>query len=243
MVLFHNIIPLYCNMSPKIITIEGNIGSGKSTLLAHLKQHFQHDSSVVFLKEPVDEWESIRDTNGVTMLQKFYQDQSKYAFPFQMMAYISRLAILKDVCEKKPDAIIITERSLYTDKYVFAKMLYESGLIEDVNYQIYQRWFDTFAAEFPIYGTIYVKTDPTICDVRIHTRSRAGENNIPLDYLVNCSKYHDQMIKLMDNAKPTLLLDGNVDIYHSPDILETWLYRIELYIRIETSIINDTDLP
>lgn len=225
---------------PRIITIEGNIGSGKSTLLANLKEHFQHDPNIVFLKEPVDDWESIRDADGVTMLQKFYQDQSKYAFSFQMMAYISRLAILKDVCEKHPDATIITERSLYTDKYVFAKMLYESGLIEDVNYQIYQRWFDTFASEFPIYGTIYVKTDPTICDVRIHTRSRVGESNIPLSYLENCSKYHDEMIKLMGNEKPTLLLDGNLDIYDTPSILESWLYRIELYIRIETTM-NDED--
>ena len=40
------------------------------------------------------------------------------------------------------DTIIITERSLHTDRMVFAKMLYESGLIEDVNYQIYLKWFD-----------------------------------------------------------------------------------------------------
>ena len=38
---------------------------------------------------------------------------------------------------KLEEYIIITERSLYTDKHVFAKMLHDQGKIEDVCYQIY----------------------------------------------------------------------------------------------------------
>ena len=83
----------------KIISIEGNIGSGKSTLVSLLKDTFENTKSnpydVIFLQEPVDEWENIKDSAGNTMLEKFYQDQEKYSFPFQMMAYISRLALLK----------------------------------------------------------------------------------------------------------------------------------------------------
>ena len=61
----------------KIISIEGNIGSGKSTLLSNLRQHYENNSNVVFLKEPVDEWEKIKDENGETILKKFYADQEK----------------------------------------------------------------------------------------------------------------------------------------------------------------------
>ena len=78
-------------MSHIIVSIEGNIGSGKSTLLANLRKHYTNDSNVVFLKEPVDEWEKIKDENGTTILEKFYGNQEKYSFPFQMMAYVSRL--------------------------------------------------------------------------------------------------------------------------------------------------------
>jgi len=79
-----------------IISIEGNIGSGKSTLLEELIKIYKVTPSkkIVFLKEPVDEWEKIKDENGLTMLTKFYSDQEKYSFPFQMMAYISRLELL-----------------------------------------------------------------------------------------------------------------------------------------------------
>ena len=75
----------------KLVSIEGNIGSGKSTLLAYLKQKYGDNDTIIFLKEPVDEWEQIKDCNGNTILKKFYADQQKYAFPFQMMAYISRI--------------------------------------------------------------------------------------------------------------------------------------------------------
>jgi deoxyadenosine/deoxycytidine kinase len=97
----------------RIISIEGNIGSGKSTLLNHLKEALKDRDDVIFLKEPVDEWESIKDKEGKTMLQKFYADQARYSFAFQMMAYISRLALLKAAVQEHPNATFITERSIY----------------------------------------------------------------------------------------------------------------------------------
>ena len=220
------------NKEVKIITIEGNIGSGKSTLLENLKQYFSNNEQVIFMKEPVDEWEEIKDSNGNTMLQKFYENQEKYSFPFQMMAYISRLKLLKDTIEQNPNAIIISERSLYTDKYVFAKMLYESSKIEDVNYQIYCKWFDTFVKDYPITGIIYVKTDPKICHDRIAKRSRLGESSIPLDYLVSCDTYHDDMLDIEKQimSKNQLVLDGNVDIFYSKDTLNEWIKSIKEFI-------------
>ena len=89
----------------KIISIEGNIGSGKSTLLENLKQEFKHNKNIIFLREPVDEWESIRDSKGTSMIEKFYADQDKYSFSFQMMAYISRLALLKKAVENNDNYI------------------------------------------------------------------------------------------------------------------------------------------
>ena len=151
------------NNAYTIVSIEGNIGSGKSTLLAKLRETYANDANIVFLKEPVDEWEKITDENGVTILEKFYADQEKYSFAFQMMAYVSRLKVLRDALKNISDSqqaqkrtILITERSLYTDKLVFAKMLYDSGKIEHVNYQIYLNWFDTFSGEFPVHKVIYV---------------------------------------------------------------------------------------
>ena len=219
-----------------VITIEGNIGSGKTTLLTHLKEHFNDNPTVIFLREPVDEWESIKDAKGTSMLQKFYADQERYSFPFQMMAYISRLALLKEAMKKHPGAIIITERRLYTDKFVFAKMLHDMKKIEDVNYQIYTKWFDAFAQECPIHRCVYVKTNPEICHGRIMKRSRTGEDSIPLDYLTSCDEYHESMIAnllpmFQKGVQDVIVLDGNVDIYSCPEEMDNWIDQISKLIQ------------
>ena len=56
----------------KIISIDGNIGSGKSTLLNILKTQLAENENVIFLREPVDIWESIVDENGTNIIEKFY---------------------------------------------------------------------------------------------------------------------------------------------------------------------------
>ena len=222
-----------------IVSIEGNIGSGKSTLLANLRETYKNDANIVFLKEPVDEWEKIKDENGITILEKFYSDQIKYSFPFQMMAYVSRLKVLRDELKKiqfseDKKTIIITERSLHTDKMVFAKMLYDSGKIEYINYQIYLSWFNTFSEEFPVHKIVYVKTCPEKCYSRVHKRSRDGEENIPLDYLINCSKYHNDMLDMSSSecvCNNQLVLDGNIDIYENKKQLEIWSSDIDKFIK------------
>jgi deoxyadenosine/deoxycytidine kinase len=205
-----------------------------------LRQHYENNSNVVFLKEPVDEWEKIKDENGETILKKFYADQEKYSFPFQMMAYVSRLKVLRDTLKtiktdtEDKNIIIITERSLYTDKMVFAKMLYDSKKIEHVNYQIYLNWFDTFSDEFPVNKVVYVKTSPDKCYQRIVKRSRTGEENIPLEYLTSCSNYHDNMLDKENHecvCLDQLILDGNVDIYENKNQVNEWINEIDKFTR------------
>lgn len=243
----------------KIVSIEGNIGSGKSTLLENLRKYYGDNTRVIFLREPVDDWEKIKDVDGNTMLKKFYADQEKYSFAFQMMAYISRLKILRDTVNKivsernqllnqkfnnlhvnyyeqenyfkLPEYVIITERSLYTDKYVFAKMLHNQGKIEDVCYQIYLTWFDEFAKDFPIHYSIYVNTDPEKCYERIHKRAREGEELIPLVYLKDCHNYHEEFLDENKGVKTRkLVLNGNIDIYENKKIVEKWLVKINSFI-------------
>ena len=223
------------NQQVKIISIDGNIGSGKSTLMEQLRKYFSNNPNIVFLKEPVDEWETITDENGTTILEKFYKNSSKYGFSFQIMAYISRLDVMRKAIKLNPNAVFISERSLFTDKFVFAKMLFDSGNIELINYKIYLKWFDTFADDFPVSKIIYVNTEPEICHQRIVKRSRTGESNIPLDYLQNCHKYHTNMLDTTSSdcvCKDQLILNGNIDIYENKEQLELWIEQINTFIHI-----------
>jgi len=195
-----------------ILSIEGNIGSGKSTIIDYLKNHQMNDD-IIFLPEPVDEWNKIKDENNTTILAKFYEDQKKYSFAFQMMAYISRLDMLRKAIKENPGKIIITERSLYTDKYVFAQMLFDDKKMESIEYQIYNQWFHSFSDLAPLHKVIYLRTDPTISFKRIIKRKRDGEQMIPFEYIQNCHKYHEKMYGIIDCDKT--IIDCTYDFHEN----------------------------
>ena len=223
-----------------IISVQGNIGSGKSTLVANLKKMIGGNQRICYLQEPVDEWKDIRDSDGKSILELFYTNQEGYAFQFQMMAYISRLALLKRALEENYD-VIVTERSLATDKNVFCKMLYDSKKIKDVEYQIYNKWFDEFQKDFPEENIIYIQTEPEVAHERVAIRNREGES-IPLEYLVECNNYHESWINSFSKQN-VLTLNGNHDINSNPDVLVSWHIKIKQFIARKMYCINtETDL-
>ena len=123
---------------PTIVAIEGNIGTGKSTLLHYLKDHID-SSRIIFLQEPLDEWDKVKNKENETILKKFYDDPKKYSFPFQIMILKTMKELLQRTIENNPQCeIILCERSILSSRYVFTKMLYENGLMNDIEYQIYK---------------------------------------------------------------------------------------------------------
>jgi deoxyadenosine/deoxycytidine kinase len=186
-----------------IFSIEGNIGSGKSTLLEKIKRA---SPEILFVPEPVDEWNTFVDSStGETILEKYYKDQGRWAFTFQMMAFITRVSQLKKFLNR--DSIVVMERSVFTDREIFAKMLRDSGKIHVIEYAIYLKWFDELVGGLQIDGVVYVNTTPEVCEQRIAKRSRKGESNISFDYLEECGRYHDEWLK---DHPCKLVLNGDV---------------------------------
>ena len=211
---------------PIIISIDGNIGSGKSCFMNYFKKNFEkycklksYDGQICFLEEPVNIWESIVDPNdGQNVIEKFYNNNEKYGFAFQMMAYISRVSILRNTLSKNYD-IIFTERSIFTDRNVFAEMLYKDNKINNIEYQIYNKWFDEFSDCLKKMKIIYIRTTPEISEKRVKKRARLGES-IPLSYLQNCHYYHDIWLNSPDLVEKgnILVIDGNKEINTSINI-------------------------
>jgi deoxyadenosine/deoxycytidine kinase len=196
-------------MGFRVISIDGNIGSGKTTLLNQLKTRFADHPHVLFLDEPVSEWETIQDpADNTNILQKFYNNPAKYSFHFQIIAFITRHSIFTK--KQKENCVIISERSLWTDHEVFTKMLLADGQMEPIAYQIYLRMFHEFTQHYTVHSCIYVNTKPEKCSERVHSRERLGEDKISMDYLTNCHTYHEQFI----NGLPCFVteIDGNVEL-------------------------------
>ena len=183
-----------------IVTIEGTIGAGKSTLKTRIEQNLfaaralgdePDHVQIIFVDEPVAIWDTFVDGDGVSILKRFYESPSRWAFSFQMMAYISRLAALKKAREDHPHALIVAERSLDADRHVFAKMLRDSGDISTIEFSIYTHWFDHFAAEFKPDLLLYLRTPVEEAQRRVKVRARDGEAPIDVGYLQRLEEYTD----------------------------------------------------
>ena len=210
---------IFKTMAPIIISIEGNIGSGKTTILNRLKAEFmdkQITKKILFLREPVDIWENVKDKNNETILSKFYKNPAKHAFSFQVMAFSTRLTILREAIRNNPEVeIILCERSLDADKEIFAKMLYDDGVISDVDYQIYNMFYSEITNQpetTQLAGVIYINAEPEVSFERTKIRARNGESTITLGYLAECHEYHEKWIgdkKRKDLNYPVLNINAN----------------------------------
>ena len=161
----------------------------------------------------------------IHILEKYYINQTRYAFSFQMMAFITRIQQIKKVTGYNNDIIIVCERSVFTDKEVFIKMLYNDKKIEEIEYSIYSKYFDEFIENITISGIIYIKTDPEICKLRIKKRNRKGEE-ISLSYLKKCHNYHQNW--LQNTQTPVLTLNGNITFLNS--FPNNWKILIEKFL-------------
>jgi deoxycitidine kinase/deoxyguanosine kinase len=223
----------------RIVSIEGNIGSGKSTILKHLIAKMStigDEYKIVFVDEPVSVWENIKDSQGRNMIEKFYENPQQYAFAFQIMAFTTRLIYLKNAIDSSLNAfpnktiIIITERSLHTDCFVFAELLKKQNNIEDVCFQIYKQMFDEFSSNYLVDKLIYLQTTPEICKDRVKMRLRPGEECISLNYLTQCHEEHEIYIYEKMKSSHKLIIDGKLDIRENPQLLDERLELIKDHI-------------
>jgi deoxycitidine kinase/deoxyguanosine kinase len=212
-------------VTPIIITLDGNIGAGKSTLLAAIRDALP---TVTVIPEPVGEWLTMTNQHGESLLELFYRDTPRWAYTFQNCAILTRLLdtqkILKEwkpVVGKVP--IIITERSVLTDRYVFADMLHSQGKMDDLEWNLYLKWFHAFAEDLPVKGIIHLTTSVRTSKDRIRIRDRVGEGAIPEEYLTALDDQHAKWIRDSDLPALTVSTEPGVLIADVVKQVEAWI--------------------
>jgi deoxyadenosine/deoxycytidine kinase len=216
-------------MNPIIISLDGNIGAGKSTLLGEIRKRL-HDVHLV--DEPVGQWTALKNAEGKSLLELFYEDKKRWAYTFQNCAILTRLKNIKEAVEEldangKGRQVILTERSVLTDKYVFAQMLRDSGDIDDLEWELYDSWFSIFSKQHQVNGIIYLSTSSTTSKDRIHIRNRQGEDRIQLDYLDALDRQHKQWIESTDIPVLTLSTEPGASLENNLQNIRDFIQQLK----------------
>jgi deoxyadenosine/deoxycytidine kinase len=219
--------------SKKTLMLEGNIGSGKSTFLNTIQNHLP-DITVVL--EPTAQWQKLE---GGNLLDLFYRDTPRWAYTFQSFAFISRIKSQKDAFKAAPATQpLILERSIYCDRYCFAKNCFESGTMTALEWNLYTEWFSWLAEDTSIRpdGFIYLKATPQTCYQRLLKRNRSEEAGVSLHYLETLHNKHEDWLthkkevsKAIANV-PVLTLDCNQEFETNEKVQEIFVEKIKEFI-------------
>ena len=183
-----------------MILFEGNIAAGKSTVGRRLAE----SKLFGFVEEPVGAWQGEFEEN---LLDLFYSDINRWAFTFQLAAFTTRAKTWSEVLAMTDHRNVVLERSIYCDRYVFAKNCHQSGLMSTTEWQLYCKLWDWLEENWCATPDriVYLRTPAEVCQERIEKRGREEEATIPLEYLKDLEVLHDEW--LLGNPK-AVVLDG-----------------------------------
>lgn len=232
MIIFSNRFNLFKNMmessqssdiGKKWFIIEGNIGTGKSTFLKKLNEDLNCD----IIYEPLEQWIDTKDQNGKNILDHFYKDTNRWCFTFQVNALITRSISINKPQESKYRFV---ERSVFTDKHVFAENSYKSGNMNQIEMDLYNKYFDWIQEHFETKpdGIIYLRADPETSYERIKKRLRDEESIIPLDYIKQIHEKHENWLQ---NENNVLILDANLEFENNKKNFNDMIEKIKRFVQ------------
>ncbi|XP_036382652.1 deoxyguanosine kinase, mitochondrial [Megalops cyprinoides] len=230
----------------KRVSIEGNIAVGKSTF-ARLLQSSSQDWEVV--QEPVSKWQNVEGSSsqtGSNLLQMMYQDPQRWSYTFQTFSCMSRM---RTQLQPPPARLLaaegtpvqVFERSVYSDRYIFALNMFELGCISPTEWAVYQDWHsflvEQFARRMHLEGIIYLRAPPKTCMERLGRRGREEESGVELDYLEKLHIQHEKW--LVDKSTelhfehlkkvPVLTLDASVEFETDKKVQENLITQVRTF--------------
>ena len=123
------------------------------------------------------------------LLDKFYYDKKRYAFPLQVFFLNKRFEMCKKSLEYGSS---VMDRSIIEDT-IFAKMLRDSGDMDPYEYQIYRELFNNMMEHVVQPDLmVYLKVQPEEAVRRIRKRGREYEVKNDTDYWYTLSQNYNE---------------------------------------------------
>lgn len=171
------------------ISVDGNIGSGKSECLRALAAALP---DVPCFPEPVEEWGPL--------LELYYASPAEWALAFQLKVLLGFRA------PAQCDAACLVERSPLTSRHVFGQLLYNDGLLNQQEWEVFKEYSDVLGWKPDV--IFFIDTPADVCLERVAARDRPGERPIAFDYLRRLDFQMQNMLRFAD--VPVVRFDGRL---------------------------------
>jgi deoxyguanosine kinase len=172
------------------IAIEGNIGAGKTTLASKIAEDF---NAKLILERFADN----------PFLPKFYEDQSRYAFPLEMSFLADRYQQLSDDLAQ----FDLFKDFIVADYHIFKSLIFAKVTLAEDEYRLYKTMFDIIYKEMPkpdLYVYLYQNTETLLANIKL--RGRSYEQEIPAEYLERINHGYLDYIKTQTDLN-VLIID------------------------------------
>lgn len=176
----------------KYVAVAGNIGAGKSSLTRIVSDYFK--------------WEAFFErVDDNPYLSDFYEDMHRWSFNLQVFFLSSRFNHQQKI-EKAPHSVV-QDRSIYEDAEIFARNLYEMGLMSGRDFENYQDLFRIMTSYLTAPSLlVYLRASvPTLVN-HIQSRGREFESTIRIEYLQRLNRHYEDWIERYDLG-PKMIID------------------------------------
>lgn len=192
------------------IAIEGNIGAGKTTLANKIANDF---NGKLVLERFADN----------PFLPKFYEDQSRYAFPLEMSFLADRYQQFSDDTSQYD----LFKSFMVSDYDIYKSLIFAQVTLQKEEFELYRKLFHLMYKEVKkpkIYVYLYQTTERLLENIK--KRGRDYEQNIKSEYLENINTGYFDFIKSYPEQNNLIIDLGELDFVKNQKDYESIIDKI-----------------
>ena len=195
------------------VSVAGNIGAGKTSLTELLSNHYKWEAN----------YEDVIDN---PYLDDFYNHMERWSFNLQIYFLKSRFSQLLQ--NKNSNKIVIQDRTIYEDAFIFAPNLHSMGLMNQRDFQNYSSLFELMESTVdPPDLLIYIRSSIPNLVSKIHKRGREYENSISIDYLSRLNERYEAWISTYDKGELLIIDVDDIDFVNNEQDLKNIIQDID----------------